>query len=248
MKTFKDWSDTEIRNLMKAQTKALLKSKKEHKINSMLLFGICDFGCKILTNIKEIPKVTKLFSDTDEKTLEKYDKNNIFLFLQDYKLSKGLWDKNNYSKIYKHILENKQQVADKIKNYDYVIICTSSNNQMDICLAEAVADICAETNKRFMICHSTDIIVPITCLSTSAKYLKTRCKKFINKMKKKKYLLNEIIQLDTFFVCDKAEFEYKGKTYQTYGFTNADLTYSSEFNCKIFANTVEYNIIKMLEV
>ena len=246
-KAIKDFTEKDYKEFSKKQEEAMKKFKEQNNINSILLFGICDFGNKIISNIKDMPHVAKLYTETDKKSLEKFNKKDTYLFLEDYKLSQGIWDKNNYSKIHKHILENKQEIIDKIKEYDYVIICTSSGDKMNNCLSEAVADICSETNKRFMICHTRDKYFCTSFLDLE-KLTKRRSIRFINKMKKKKYLINEIIQIDTSFVCDKAEFEYKGKNYQTYGFTNADLTYSSEFNCKIFAKTVEYNIIKMLEV
>lgn len=242
MKTFKDFTDKEIRELIKKQEDAIKQLKKQNETNNILLFGIGSFGNKIISNVKDMSKVTKIFSDVNEKYLEKYDKNDILLFLKGYKLSEDIWDKNNYSKIYKYLIANKEHIAEKIKSYDYIIICTRSNYKMDACLAEAVADTCNETKKRFMICHSTDVIFP-----NLEKISKRRSVRFINKMKKKKYLLNEIAKINTCFVCDNVDVEYQGKIYSSLTYTNYT-NIDSDFNIKVFARAVEYNIIKMLEV
>lgn len=242
---------TQIKNLTKAKEfckkseDALKKYKKEHKINNILLIGIDDFGNKVISHIKDIPNVNRLYTGTNEKSLEKFDKQNTLLF-SNSKKSKALSALRDYARIRKYLSEYKQEIIDRTKGYDYVIICTRTGYKTDNCLTEAVADICSEINKRFMICHTRDKILCTSFLDIE-KQSKRRSVRFINKMKKKKYLLNEIVQVDTSFVCDKAEFEYKGKVYQTFGIANADLTYGSELNCKIFAKAVEYNIIKMLE-
>ncbi len=246
MKTFKEFSEKETKEFNEKQNEALKKFKKEHRINNILLFGINDFGSSVISEIKDIPKVTKLFSNTDKKQLDKSNKNNTFLFLQDYKLSKGLWDKNNYSKIYKHLIAHKEQIIEKIKNYDYIIICTRSGDKMDSCIAKALADICNEINKQFMICHTRGKFAHM-CFLDIEKLTKRISQRFVNIMKKKKYLINEIEEVSTSLVSTKADFEYKCKKYSAYSFANSDLTYGTKFNIKIFANVVEYNIIKMLE-
>ena len=167
----------------------------------------------------------------------------IFLFILCGIITYIILSDNNH---FAHdILDNnyKKEIIEIIKDYDYIIICTRYNYKMDACLAEGVADICNETKKRFMICHSTDVIFP-----NLEKISKRRSVRFINKMKKKKYLLNEIEEVSTSLVSTKADFVYKGKKYSVYSLANSDLTYGTKFNIKNFANVIEYDIIKMLEV
>lgn len=244
-KTFKDFTEKEIRELTEKQEKAIKVFKEQNKINKILLFGICDFGNQIISNIKDMPNVSKLYTETDKKYLENFDSKDTYLFLKEYKQSKGLWDENNYSEIYKLILKNKQEIVDKIKEYDYIIICTCSNYEIHSCLTEAVADICSETQKRFMICHSTDDIFSLSCIAKSAENLKIKIKIFINKMEKKKYIVNEIPRINTSFTCDKIDFEYQSKTYTSFSLTYTNI--DADFNTKVFAKAVECNIVKMME-
>ena len=246
MESFKDCTKEEINELLAKGNEALNKFRKENKINSILLFGIGEFWNNVITNIKDIPKVTKLFSDTNKQSLEKFNQNNSILFLQDYKLSPtDTGNKNNYSRIYKHLMKNKEQITEKIKNYDYIIICTLSDEKEYNCLAEAVADICAQSVKRFMICCTARYNLFLPAFLNLSKRISNR---FINKMKKKNYLLNEINPIDTSFTCDKIVFEYKGENYQSFGQTNTDLTFTYEFNIEIFADIFAYNIINLLGI
>ena len=155
MRTFKDLTDNEVQEFSKYQDKTIKNYKKQNKINNILLFGIGNFGNKIVSKIKNIPNVSKLCSDINKKWLEDTSSDNDkLLFLENYPLSDGIWDTNDYADIYKQMIQNEDLIINKIQDFDYIIICTNSDGKMNSCLSEAVADTCKKINIETFLIYS----------------------------------------------------------------------------------------------
>ena len=247
MRTFKDLTDNEVQEFSKYQDDTIKNYKKQNKINNILLFGIGNFGNKIVSKIKNIPNVSKLCSDINKKWLEDTSSDNDkLLFLENYPLSDGIWDTNDYADIYKQMIQNEDLIINKIQDFDYIIICTNSDDKMNSCLSEAIADTCKKINKRFMICHSRDNF--LHAVANAEDLSKQRSKEFVDKMQRKQYILNEIPIINTNFAYDKVHVDYLGLSSNVLINTNVNSKEDSDINTYTFAHVLEMNIIKILEV
>lgn len=247
MRTFKDLTDNEVQEFSKYQDKTIKNYKKQNKINNILLFGIGNFGNKIVSKIKNIPNVSKLCSDINKKWLEDTSSDNDkLLFLENYPLSDGIWDTNDYADIYKQMILNEDLIIDKIQGFDYIILCTNSDDKMNSCLSEAVADTCKKLNKRFMICHSRDNF--LHAVANAEGLSKQRSIEFVEKMQRKKYILNEIPLINTNLAYDRVNVNYLGLSSNVLINTNVNSKEDSDINTYTFAHVLEMNIIKILEV
>ena len=247
MKTFNDLTEDEVQAFSKYQDEVIKNYKEQNRINNILLFGIGYLGNKVISRMKNIPNVSKLCSDINKKWLDDVSsENDSLLFLENYSFADGIWDTNDYADIYKQMIQNENAIIDKIMGFDYMIICTNSDDKMNSCLSEAVADTCKKLNKRFMICHSRDnsfhAVVNVEDLS------KQRSKEFVDKMQKKKYILNEIPLINTNFAYDRAHINYLGFSSDLVINTNVNSKEDSAINTNTFAYVLEMNIMKLLEV
>ena len=97
-----------------------------------------------------------------------------------------------------------------------------------------------------MICHSRDNF--LHAVANAEGVSKQRSKEFVEKMQKKKYILNEIPLIKTNFAYDKAHIDYLGLSSDLVINTNVNSKEDSAINTYTFAYVLEMNIMKLLEV
>lgn len=217
----------------------------KNKINTVLLIGVGSFGNNAILKIKDSPNISKLYTDIDSTSLAKFPQKQTVLLTENYHMDNYLWANKNHEKIYKEILENSKKFQKYIKNYDYVMICTTSDCIINTSATEAIADICSKSNKRFFIAHTSEPFYHTVV--NAPKTSKQRTSKFVKKMDDKKYLTNEIPTINTAFIYDIAKVQVDNITTETQLLTQISSEDDENTNINIFAQVLELNIINMLK-
>ena len=242
MKTFKEMTEQEIKEVTLQQECAIKEYKSAHKINNVLIIGVGLYCNKAISKISKNDNITKLFIDTNNKWLKEFsDYPNIDLSEEKISDDKDLW-KTDYKnkKIYNEI--SKFQVY--FTNYDYIVICTVTDDEEYNLVTEVLADFIKQQNKRFMICHTKTYLSYMAGISGTKKF-KEISDNFLSKMKEKKYITNEINNVNTSLSYDVVNFKFQEGNYKS--ILAVGSREYEEINSDIFAKIVENSIIKMLE-
>lgn len=244
MKTFKEMTEQEIKEVTLQQESAIKEYKSTHKINNVLIIGVGLYCNRAISKINRHNNITKLFIDTNSKRLKEFsDYPNIDLSEEKISDDKDLW-KTDYKnkKIFNEI--SKFQVY--FTNYDYIVICTVTDDEEYNLVTEILADFIKQQNKRFMICHTKTYLSYVAGISGIKKFSEIS-NNFLAKMKEKKYITNEINNVSTSLLYDVVSFKSQNENYKTNLATKSDSRKYEEINSDIFAKIVENSIIKMLE-
>ena len=129
-------------------------------------------------------------------------------------------------------------------NYDYIVICTVVDDEEYNLVTEVLADFIKQQNKRFMICHTKTYLSYMAGISGTKKF-KEISDIFLTKMKEKKYITNEINNVNTSLSYDIVNFKFQEGNYKS--ILAVGSSEYEEINSDIFAKIVENSIIKMLE-
>ncbi len=242
MKTFKEMTEQEIKEVILQQECAIKEYKSAHKINNVLIIGVGLYCNKAISKIKKHDNILKLFVDTNSNRLNEFsDYPNIDLSEEKLSNDKNLWKtdyKNN--KIFNEI--SKFQVY--FTNYDYIVICTAVDDEEYNLITEILADFLKQQNKRFMICHTKTYLSYMESVSGTKKFSEMS-DSFLSKMKEKKYITNEINNVNTSLSYDIVNFKFLEEKYKS--ILAVGSSEYEEINSDIFAKIVNNSIIKMLE-
>ena len=242
MKTFTEMTGQEIKEITLQQECAIKEYKSTHKINNVLIISIGLYCNKAISKIGRYNNITKLFIDTNSNQLKEFsDYPNIDLSEEKISDDKNLWKTDCQNKrIYYEI--SKFQVY--FTNYDYIVICTAVDDEVYNLITEILADFLQQQNKRFMICHTKTYLSYIASVSGTKKFSEIS-DNFLSKMKEKKYITNEINNVNTSLSYDIVNFKFQEGNYKS--ILAVGSSEYEEINSDIFAKIVNNSIIKMLE-
>jgi len=244
MKTFKEMTEQEIKEFTTSKEKFVEEYKSMYKINNVLLIGIGTYCNTAISKVDKQDNISKLYVDTNKKLLEQYS-NYPILDLSEENISKtdSLWkEEDKYQKLYKEV--SKYQVY--FINYDYIVICTTTDSEEYNLIAEVIADFCNEQNKRFMLCYPKYTFMSYAANIAGLKTFKYISNNFVSKVKSKSYILNEINCINTSLLYDITSFKFQGGDYKLNIETQSNSKEYDDINSDIFARILECNIIKML--
>jgi len=242
MRTFKEMTEQEIKEFTTQQEKFVKEYKSVNKINNVLLIGIGTYCNNAVFKVGKHENISKLYVDTNRKWLEQYSNYPIIdLSKENISNKKSLWkDEDNYKKLYDEV----SKYIVYFTNYDYIVICSTTDNEEYTLVAEVIADFCKEQNKKFMICHTKTYLSYMASVSGTKKF-KEISDNFLSKMKEKKYITNEISNVNTSLSYDVVNFKFQEGNYKSIlAVGNSEY---EEINSDIFSKIVNNSIIKMLE-
>ena len=233
----KDLTTDEIKEFSKIRDEQVNLYKQNNLISNILVISIGSNCNKAISKMERISNVSTLLTDTKSEWLADFGDYNCLSLVKNN--TDSLWEMDK-DKLFSEIKNIKTNLVEQVNKFDYIIICTESDNNEYSYSAEYIADICSKENIRFMICYTknNEMIDFINFEEISKK----KTEDFIARIKKKNYILNEIASSKSYVHIDNCNFRYKSKK-----FTTQICTQKTNFNEKLFTFIITENIKAILK-